>query len=131
MIVSTVPATAPALAAGPGGCADTSVPLSVEEQRLAGAVPQEIVRRAGFDSVASQFARALCGAGSYREAEKVITTHGQRLWRRAVDRAQGRGASGGDLSRDDDRPLYWARLGMTGALRQWRPAFDLTDAGRG
>ncbi|MBB4705750.1 pyroglutamyl peptidase [Sphaerisporangium siamense] len=123
-------ATAPALAAETTGCADTSIPLTVEEQRLAGAVPQEILRRSGFDSAAPRFARALCGARSYRQAEQVITTHGQRLWQRAVDRAQGRGAPGGDLSRDDDRPLYWARLGLTGALRQWRPAFDLTDAGR-
>ncbi|RCG31099.1 pyroglutamyl peptidase [Sphaerisporangium album] len=130
IFLSAAPITAPALAAETAGCADTSAPLSIEEQRLAGAVPQEIVRRAGFDSVASQFARVLCGTTSYRQAELVVTAHGQRLWRRAVDRAQGRGVPGGDLSRDDDRPLYWARLGMTGALRQWRPAFDLTDAGR-
>ncbi|MBB5624515.1 pyroglutamyl peptidase [Sphaerisporangium krabiense] len=125
-----MPATAPAFAAETGGCADTARPLTVEEQRLAGAVPQEILRRSGFDSAAPRFAHALCGARSYRQAEQVITTHGQHLWQRAVDRAQGRGAPDGDLSRDDDRPLYWARLGLTGALRQWRPAFGLTDAGR-
>jgi pyrrolidone-carboxylate peptidase len=47
-----------------------------------------------------------------------------------VDRAQGRGPAGGDLSRDDDRPLYWARLGMTREVRQWEPDFGLTDAQR-
>ncbi|GHH68715.1 hypothetical protein GCM10017673_18280 [Streptosporangium violaceochromogenes] len=112
------------------GCADTSVALTVEELRLAKAVPQEILRRSGFDALALRFARALCGTESYREAERVVTEHGRRLWRRAVDRAQGRGVAGGDLSRDDDRPLYWARLGMTGALRRWRPEFTLSDAGR-
>ncbi|MDH2425298.1 pyroglutamyl peptidase [Sphaerisporangium sp. TRM90804] len=122
-------AAVPAVA-GVAGCVDTSVGLTVEEQRLARDVPQEILRRAGFDSVASGFLRDLCRAHSYRGAERVVAEHGQRLWRRAVDRAQGRGAPGGDLSRDDDRPLYWARLGMTGALRQWRPGFELSDAAR-
>lgn len=42
----------------------------------------------------------------------------------------GRGPAGGDLSRDDDRPLYWARLGMTREVRQWEPEFGLTDTQR-
>lgn len=139
IIVSAGPTALPALAAEAAktietaktaDCANTSVALTVEEQRLAKAVPQEILRRSGFDAVASRFARALCGAGSYREAERVVAEHGRRLWRRAVDRAQGRGLPGGDLSRDDDRPLYWARLGMTGALRRWQPEFALSGAGR-
>ncbi|MEU0519530.1 pyroglutamyl peptidase [Streptosporangium sp. NPDC006007] len=133
IIVSAGPTALPALAtetAKTADCANTSVALTVEEQRLARAVPQEILRRSGFDAVAYRFARALCGAGSYREAERVVADHGRRLWRRAVDRAQGRGLPGGDLSRDDDRPLYWARLGMTGALRRWQPEFTLSGAGR-
>ncbi|MFC4534500.1 pyroglutamyl peptidase [Sphaerisporangium dianthi] len=130
IIVTAAPAAAPALAAETAPCVDTSATLTVEEQRLTRAVPQEILRRAGFDPVASEFAQALCAASSYREAQRVVTAHGQRLWRRAVDRAQGRGLPGGDLSRDDDRPLYWARLGMTGVLRRWRPAFELSGPGR-
>jgi pyrrolidone-carboxylate peptidase len=31
---------------------------------------------------------------------------------------------------DDDRPLYWARLAMAQALRQWQPAFTATDEDR-
>lgn len=54
--------------------------------------------------------------------------HGERLWRRAVDRAQGRGPAGGELSRDDDRPLYWARLAMTRELRAWHAESGLSDA---
>ncbi|MGW7263736.1 pyroglutamyl peptidase [Streptomyces sp. NPDC054842] len=103
---------------------------TVEEQRLDRAAPQEILRRSGFDTVAPRFGRALDAAHSYAQAERVVEREGARLWRRAVDRAQGRGPAGGDLSRDDDRPLYWARLGMTREVRSWEPEFGLTDAQR-
>ncbi|MEU2059108.1 pyroglutamyl peptidase [Streptomyces sp. NPDC013455] len=103
---------------------------TVEEQRLAGAVPQEILRRSGFDDVAPGFTRALAHARSYAQARRLVAREGSALWRRAVDRAQGRGPAGGDLSRDDDRPLYWARLGLTRQLRTWQPAFGLTDGQR-
>lgn len=102
----------------------------MEEQRLDRAAPQEILRRSGFDAVAPELVRALGKVRSYAEAERVVVRRGGELWRRAVDRAQGRGPAGGDLSRDDDRPLYWARLGMTREVRQWEPEFGLTDAQR-
>jgi pyrrolidone-carboxylate peptidase len=100
---------------------------TVEEQRLDRAAPQEILRRSGFDDVAPDFARDLARVRSATEAERVVRRDGGRLWHRAVARAQGRGPAGGDLSRDDDRPLYWARLGMTRALGEWRPDFPLPD----
>ena len=103
---------------------------TVEEQRLGRATPQEILRRSGFDTTAPRLARALEGARSYAEARRVVGREGARLWRRAVDRAQGRGPAGGDLSRDDDRPLYWARLGMTRDVRTWEPEFGLTEGQR-
>ncbi|MGC5562686.1 pyroglutamyl peptidase [Streptomyces sp. FR-108] len=103
---------------------------TVEEQRLDRAAPQEILARSGFDTVAPEFARALGKARSYAQAERLVERQGSRLWQRAVDRAQGRGPAGGDLSRDDDRPLYWARLGMTREVRQWEPEFGLTEARR-
>ncbi|MFI1968012.1 pyroglutamyl peptidase [Streptomyces cinnamoneus] len=118
-----------ALTAVPASAAPAAAPPTVEEQRLDGAVPQEILRRSGFDDVAPGFARALAGTRSLDQARRLAAEDGRRLWRRAVDRAQGRGPAGGDLSADDDRPLYWARLGMTRALREWRPAFSL-DEGR-
>ncbi|OEV28661.1 pyroglutamyl peptidase [Streptomyces nanshensis] len=120
----------PALAGESAGCTDTSVPLTVEEQRLDGPVPKEILERSGFGAMASDFTRALCRADSFREARRTAERQGQRLWQRAVERAQGRGQADGDLSRADDRPLYWARLGMTAALRQWKPGFALSDAQR-
>ncbi|MEU6098061.1 pyroglutamyl peptidase [Streptomyces sp. NPDC047079] len=118
--------------AAPGtATADSAPSVTVEEQRLDQAVPQEILRRSGFDSVAPRLARALAGAHSYAQAERAVVRQGSLLWRRAVDRAQGRGPARGDISRDDDRPLYWARLGMTREVRTWRPAFALSDAERG
>lgn len=118
------------LAAAPSASAAAAAPATVEEQRLDQTAPQEILRRSGFDTVATGFARALERAGSFGQAERVVAGQGARLWQRAVDRAQGRGPAGGDLSRDDDRPLYWARLGMTREVRQWEPEFGLTDTQR-
>ncbi len=124
-------AAAPLSLAVPATAAsDTTATPTVEEQRLAAAMPQEILRRSGFDDAAPDFARALAGVRSPAEAERLIAREGGHLWQRAVDRVQGRGPAGGDLSRDDDRPLYWARLGMTRALGQWQPGFPLPDARR-
>ncbi|MFG2497232.1 pyroglutamyl peptidase [Streptomyces sp. NPDC048441] len=121
-------AAAPASATASATDAPTG---TAEEQRLDRAAPQEILRRSGFDAVAPEFARALGRAHSYGEAERVVERQGSALWQRAVDRAQGRGAvnaKAGDLSRDDDRPLYWARIAMTRELRQWEPTgFGVSD----
>ncbi|MFD4635444.1 pyroglutamyl peptidase [Streptomyces sp. NPDC058284] len=120
---------APASAAPAGRAAPTA-----EEARLDRAAPQEILRRSGFDSVAPDLARALGASHSYGQARRLVAREGRSLWRRAVGRAQGHGpagSSGAALSRDDDRPLYWARLGMTRELRTWQPArFSLTDTRR-
>ncbi|MFF5131819.1 pyroglutamyl peptidase [Streptomyces syringium] len=125
-LLPTPAVAAPAASAEPSATSPTA-----EEERLTGPVPQEILRRSGFDGVAPGFARALARTRTAAEAERLATAEGRRLWQRAVDRAQGRTAGrSGDLSRDDDRPLYWARLGMTRALRDWKPAFAMTDARR-
>ncbi|MEU1043189.1 pyroglutamyl peptidase [Streptomyces sp. NPDC005907] len=126
-LVAGLAATPAATAAAPGQAAEAS---TVEEQRLDRAAPQEILRRSGFDTVAPRFGRSLDAARSYAQAERLVVRQGGQLWRRAVDRAQGRGPAGGDLSRDDDRPLYWARLGMTREVRTWEPRFALTDGQR-
>ncbi|WP_079124869.1 pyroglutamyl peptidase [Streptomyces lushanensis] len=121
---------APATGTARTTTAGTAAAPTVEEQRLDRAVPREILRRSGFDTVAPEFVRSLRHADSYAEAKRTAGRQGARLWQRAVDRAQGRGPAGGDLSRDDDRPLYWARLGMTRELRQWEPEFPLSEAAR-
>ncbi|MDG4861403.1 pyroglutamyl peptidase [Streptomyces sp. T-3] len=122
-------AAAATVAAAPAPAGSSTAPPTVEELRLDRAVPQEILRLSGFDSVAPDLARALGEASSYGQAERVVVRQGAKLWQRAVGRAQGRGP-GDELSRDDDRPLYWARLGMTRELRGWEPGFGLSDEAR-
>ncbi|PWS45910.1 pyroglutamyl peptidase, partial [Streptomyces sp. ZEA17I] len=90
---STLPATA-----APADAVGTTELTTVEEQRLDRAAPQEILRRSGFDVLAPRFARALEGSRTYAQAEREVTRHASALWRRAVDRAQGRGPAGGHLS---------------------------------
>ncbi|MFG2729340.1 pyroglutamyl peptidase [Streptomyces canus] len=119
---SAAPASPAAAAAAPSP--------TVEEQRLDRTVPREILERSGFDALPLRFTRALGTVRSYAEAQKVVVRQGSALWKRAVDRAQGRGPAGGDLSRDDDRPLYWARLGMTREVRTWEPSFGLSEGQR-
>ncbi|SER88562.1 Pyrrolidone-carboxylate peptidase (N-terminal pyroglutamyl peptidase) [Streptomyces sp. yr375] len=122
--------SAPTPATAAATAAEAAPGVTVEEQRLDRAVPREILARSGFASVAPELARALGSARSYAEARRVVERQGAALWRRAVDRVQGRGPAGGDLSRDDDRPLYWARLGMTREVRAWEPEFGLTQGQR-
>ncbi|MFH9133762.1 pyroglutamyl peptidase [Streptomyces sp. NPDC017524] len=117
-------------AASPADAAPTPAATTVEEQRLDRTAPREILRRSGFDSFAPRFERALRGSGGYAQAERTVTRHASALWRRAVDRAQGRGPATGDLSRGDDRPLYWARLALSRELRSWEPRFGLSDEQR-
>ncbi|MFJ6072613.1 pyroglutamyl peptidase [Streptomyces sp. NPDC093065] len=126
-LVAGLAAPTTATAAPPAGTAPAP---TVEERRLDGDVPGEILQRSGFAAVTPAFARKLGRAGSYREARAVVAHEGAALWRRAVDRVQGRGPARGDLSRDDDRPLYWARLAMTRELRTWEPGFGLGDRQR-
>ncbi|MFC4561034.1 pyroglutamyl peptidase [Nocardiopsis mangrovi] len=103
---------------------------TVEEARLAQDVPREILSRSGFDSAVDRFTRELCEASDADDAGAVVERHADALWQEAVDRVQGTGEAGGDLSAGDDRPLYWARLGMTSALNRWEPDFELDDAER-
>jgi hypothetical protein len=105
-------------------CFDAATPILVEEQRLTGPdgqparVPRELLDRSGFDRFAPVLARGLCATRSRASAERVVAAAGHRLWDAAVDRVQGRGPAGGDLSRDDDRPLYWAnRLDIRAQVR--------------
>ncbi|MFD3522825.1 pyroglutamyl peptidase [Streptomyces sp. NPDC058653] len=118
-----------AVAPPPRAVAAASAPaVTVEERRLDKDVPRRILDDSGFDRVAPEFAASLRHAGSYAQAERAAVLHGERLWQRAVDRAQGRGPAGGELSRDDDRPLYWARLAMTRELRAWHAESGLSEA---
>jgi pyrrolidone-carboxylate peptidase len=110
-------------------CADPSVPLTVEEQRLAQPKPQEVLQRSGFDRFERLFTPSLCALPSARVATVAVKAQGRALWAAAVARAQGR-LPAGTLPVTDDRPLYWARLQLTKSLRQWTPRFPLSADAR-
>ncbi|MFL6075887.1 MAG: hypothetical protein ACJ73S_21050 [Mycobacteriales bacterium] len=136
------PAVGAAAAAGPpapapvaAGCRDTSVAGTVEEQRLTrtiGADPTPVATRllrlSGFDRIVDGFGAVLCALPDRAAARAAVPAAGRLLWEAAVRRAQD--PRGTALPGDDDRPLYWARLSMTLALRQWTPRFALTAADR-
>ncbi|MET9634739.1 hypothetical protein ABZX92_45615 [Lentzea sp. NPDC006480] len=112
-------------------CYDTTAPLTVEEQRLddtlvAGgpAVGPALVKLAGFDGRVTDFTAKLCRQVVLKQAQQFAEREGNALWKAAVARAQ----SSKPLAHDayDDRPLYWARLQLSTALRQWKPRFALS-----
>ncbi|MEV6907560.1 hypothetical protein [Amycolatopsis sp. NPDC051071] len=118
-------------------CFDDSAAITVEEKRLTATLPSggpavgpELVRLAGFDKLVSDFTSRLCATKTTPRAEKLAETAGDGLWRTAVDRAQGRRPGLGSIDKADDRPLYWARLRMSKALRQWTPRFPLSASAR-
>ncbi|MBB3643530.1 hypothetical protein [Variovorax atrisoli] len=135
-----LPPSPPAPALIQAKCAmDTSVQPSYEEQRLPNKLSSsdalsfsaQVLQASGFDKFGPDFASTLCsngmaGASSYDQAVALLRTEGAKLWQAALDRVQGRKVQG-TLPKSDDRMLYWARLMMTLALRQWKPDFPLTD----
>src|SRR4051794_30148847 len=80
---------------------------TVEEQRLDRAAPREILQRSGFDAVTREFARSLGSARSYARARDLVAHEGAALWRRAVDRAQGRGPAGGGPPPGGEPAPFW------------------------
>ncbi|MEW9031572.1 MAG: hypothetical protein AB2404_02405 [Planifilum fimeticola] len=115
-----------------GSCFDSALPVTAEERRIAdGApIPHQILEDSRFDRFVTAFERDLCSANNLTDAEKTVKKHAALLWRTAVDRSQGRRPDLGDLDPYDDRPLYWARLHMTRALRRWAPDFPIKDSDR-
>ncbi|WP_028782212.1 hypothetical protein [Thalassobacillus devorans] len=113
-------------------CYNEDVSLTPEEQRMedGAPVPQQIMDDAEFTQFAERFEEQLCKAESVEQAKKLISNHGEQLWDTAIARAQGKRPDLGDLDRYDDRPLYWARLRMTSALRQWEPDFSISEEER-
>lgn len=126
--------------------AGTSTEPTVEERRLAesgsvGGPPlgPELVRQAGFAPFVDRFAAALSAQPDPAAARRMVLDYGTRLWHAAVDRAHSRPnpdvESGTDLDADaadplDDRPLYWARLLLSAAVRSWQPPLPLSGADR-
>jgi hypothetical protein len=127
-----------------GSCMDSSIPLSVEEDRLDNRLPRnddpavaqrvpfatKMIAGGGFEHFGPRLVRQLCATPDLRGAEQLVEQRGHQLWRLAVGRAQSHGPVAGSLPRSDDRPLYWTRLQATAAIRQWDPSFPLTVAQR-
>ncbi|MBS4099652.1 hypothetical protein [Tsukamurella paurometabola] len=112
----------------PPAAADGPATTPTAEERLygAGEVPGRLVASAGFDRYPHDLGRALAAARSADEAERAAERASRDVWRAAVRRAQ----SGAEGFTADDRPLYWARLAMIRSVRDWRPAFAVSDARR-
>lgn len=108
---------APTAAAATPSCFDSAAPRTVEELRLDRPIPQQILAMTGFDRFGTAFRAALC-ASRGRGADVLVAATGRALWEAAVARAQGKLPATG-LDRTDDRPLYWSRLQLSTALRQW------------
>ncbi|MDR7383751.1 hypothetical protein [Promicromonospora iranensis] len=138
------PAAAQAAPGSGGDCLDPSIPLSVEESRLAAHLPdpsdpavpadrtyaRTVIEGGGFGGYTAAFTAALCRTRSLDGATALAERKGEALWDAAVRRAQSDGAVRGDLPASDDRPLYWTRVEAMSVLRQWAPEGGLTDAER-
>jgi hypothetical protein len=125
-------------------CLDPAVPLVVEEARLPNTLPdnanpavlqsksfgQQMIEGAGFQNFGPAFVSRLCAVTKLKNAEDLALHAGEQLWNMAVARAQQRGPMAGDLPYSDDRPLYWARLQVRAALRQWVTGFPLASSER-
>jgi pyrrolidone-carboxylate peptidase len=136
VLTTALAAGLPSTAAPPSrSCFDRSVAGTVEEQRLdngvAGgpSVPAEILARSGLSHQVSRFSHLLCAVPSRSAAAALVRLQGEVLWRTATHRAQHRQPASA-LPSTDDRGLYWARISMALALRQWQPAFNLSATER-
>lgn len=117
------------------GCMNASTQPSYEESRLENVLPgvgtpfaDQLLAASAFDKFGPDFVKQLCTDGaikSFADAVRTVKNSGQALWQAAVDRVQGVKVTG-TLPQGDDRMLYWARLKMTLALRQWVPQASLT-----
>ncbi|TCM40178.1 pyrrolidone-carboxylate peptidase [Kribbella sp. VKM Ac-2568] len=136
-LTAAPPATATSsTTAGPAKtCSDQTVAGTVEEQRLDNgigggpSVPAEILARSGFDNQVALFGHLLCAVPSRAAASILVRVKGEVLWKTATYRAQ-HPQTPPALPSTDDRGLYWARISMAHALRQWQPRFSLSTAER-
>jgi pyrrolidone-carboxylate peptidase len=136
LAVSAALLAVPQAASASGGCYDRAAPITYEESRIetpalpgGTRVPYTLVEAGGFTAYAEGLSGALCRTRSVAAAKLLLQRRGAQLWSTAVQRAQGK-VQQGTIERYDDRPLYWTRLLGTRDLRQWQPAFPVTDAER-
>jgi hypothetical protein len=118
-------------------CYADNVTLTVEEQRITQPLPgadnepaaRRFIEAAGLDARVDRFQRRLCDIADVDAATRFVRRAGAGLWETAVARAQG-DIGIGTIDRYDDRPLYWARVTMSRALREWQSTFTLSSLQR-
>jgi pyrrolidone-carboxylate peptidase len=93
--------------------------LTNEEKQLPNAKDAGFLDAAAAKTAAA-FSKALARSANAAAAEKLVKTVGEKLWRDATAAARGGGAG------SDDRQIYWTRLMLSTALRQWNPAWART-----
>jgi lipoprotein-anchoring transpeptidase ErfK/SrfK len=91
--------------------------LTTEEQQVPAA------QKAGFltstpSDTATAFTKALNKTRSAATAEAVVRQVGEKLWQDATSASRAGGAG------TDDKQIYWTRLMLTTALRQWNPSWS-------
>lgn len=92
---------------------------------FAASFPQSLLTESGFEALVPRFVAALDQAGSLAAARQIVRREGRNLWTTATRRAQTRRNAD-----TDDRPLYWARLQLTQAMRNYQPVWTLSAADR-
>ncbi len=90
--------------------------LTTEEQQVPAAQTSGFLTT-GATTTATAFTTALSALRSEASAVQLVQQTGEQLWQAATAAARA-GGSG-----SDDRQLYWTRLMMTTALRQWNPSW--------
>lgn len=90
--------------------------LTTEEQRVSEAQKAGLVT-SGASTTNTAFGKALNRCRNSAAAEKLVRQTGEKLWQEATQAARAGGAG------SDDRQLYWTRLMLTMALRQWNPSW--------
>ena len=126
--LSPVPATADAAAKNRYGTPPCVAPgeVTVEEELLAEDVPRRLLAESRLGRLATAFDVSLCAFRTEKQARWFVEKWSTLLWRAGVEDARSVAERG---QRDaDDRALYWARLSMTSAVRQWAQHHGLPAA---
>jgi hypothetical protein len=93
----------------------------------------KLIASGGLNDNVKTFQDALNRATTPDEVRALVKEHGEKLWKEATERAredferyETAKQNGlpyplrpGDGAKTDDRPLYWARLEMESAVRDW------------
>ncbi len=125
--VSTRPRSGPSIRHAPGRLQTARLApriqrSTVEEDRLNPAATggTRFVTGTPEGAIATAFVAAYRTSATAAAAEQVVANHADRLWTTARTTVRAKASS------VDDRPLYWARLTISRAIRDERPSWTRT-----